>query len=79
MKLSSATRPCQFTVTWTDGSRPTLAMDDAGMLRFEPETGATLLLPIVFHFLSPKPTCLTTEFQCKYVGDPQDSIWSCAR
>jgi hypothetical protein len=79
MKLSSAARPCQFTVTWTDGTRPKLAMDDVGMLRFEPEAGATLLLPIVFHFLSPADTCFTTDFQCTYVGAPQDSIWGCAR
>lgn len=79
IKLSSATRPCQFTITWTDGTRPTLALNDAGMLRFEPEVGSTLLLPIVFQFLPPADPCLTTDFQCHYVGDPQDSMWSCAR
>jgi hypothetical protein len=77
MKLSSATRPCQFTITWTDGARPKqTGMDEAGILRFSSDTSPTLLLPIVFHFLPPADSCVNTEFKCSYVGDPRDSMWT---
>lgn len=77
MKLSSATRPCQFTLTWTDGARPKqTGMDDAGILRFPSDTSPTLLLPIVFHFLPPADSCITTEFTCSYAGDPRDSMFT---
>jgi hypothetical protein len=77
MKLSSATQPCQFTITWTDGARPRqAAIDDAGILRFPSATSPTLLLPIVFHFLPAADSCITTEFKCSYVGDHKDSMWT---
>jgi hypothetical protein len=80
MKLSSPSRPCQFTIAWSDGTRPRLAAtDDFGVLRFEPDTGATLLLPIVFHFLPPADNCVTSDFTCKYLGAPTDALWSCVR
>ena len=79
MKLSSPSRPCQFTITWSDGTRPRLAAtDDFGVLRFEPKTGATLLLPIVFHFLPPADNCVTSDFTCSYRGATTDALWSCA-
>jgi hypothetical protein len=77
MKLSSPNRPCQFTITWTDGARPKAdAMDDVGILRFEPEAGPTRLLPIVFHFLAPAASCVASDFHCGYIGDAQDSMWT---
>jgi hypothetical protein len=79
MKLSSATRPCKFTIAWTDGVRPRAsAADDFGILRFAPDPGATLLLPIAFHFLPPTDTCITSDFTCSYAGDPTDKLWTCA-
>ena len=79
MKLSSASKPCKFTITWTDGTRPRLAaMEDFGILRFASDPGATVLLPVVFHFLPPTDNCITTDFTCGYAGDPTDALWSCA-
>ena len=80
MKLSSPSKPCKFTVAWSEGTRPQLAaMDDFGVLRFASDAAPTLLVPIVFHFLPPSDNCVTTDFACSYAGDIGDSLWTCAR
>jgi hypothetical protein len=80
MDLSSPTRPCEFTITWTEGSRPLGdAPNDFGILRFQPDAGPTLLLPIVLRFLAPTQTCINNDFECSYIGPPSESLWTCAQ
>jgi hypothetical protein len=77
MALSSAGKPCSFSVKWTTGTRTVAAPEDHGMVRIATGHGA-LLVPIVFHFKSLPTSCVDTPFACSVKGNPTDSLWSCA-
>lgn len=83
MELSSpfSGKPCEFTVTWTGGTRLTTdPADEFGLIEFKPGSAedATLLLPVAFRFLEAADSCLTADFQCSYApAGTSDALWSC--
>jgi len=78
MELSSPEGACNFSITWKSGTHAgTDAMDDHGVIKLQTST-ATLLVPIVFHFIL--GTCAQPgQFHCNPPAGATDSLWSCAK
>jgi len=75
MELSSPHDPCNFDITWKQGSHTSQPSDiaDHGMVEVPTSAGA-VLVPIVFHF---SPGACDSDFTCD-VQNPVDTMWTCA-
>ena len=52
-------------------------MDEHGVIKLQ-TSAATLLVPIVLHFL-PGTCAVGSHFDCSVAGSTTDSLWSCAK
>lgn len=77
MELSSPRKPCNFSITWKDGTRMSGDPADVGAVRIQTPTGA-LVLPIVLHFHPTVDNCQGPQFTCTVMDIATDGVWSCA-
>jgi hypothetical protein len=78
MEVSGPEDACNFALTWKSGTHTgTDAVDDHGVIKLQ-TSAATLLVPIVFHFV-PDMCMMPNQFHCALAGSATDSLWSCAR